>query len=199
MTAALLAGLSLIATPTNARVTPGTQQAAITLGLADPVGNDSADNNAATLGSIGPAFGFSYLYQLRGRLSLGGDFNDKRLRTKAVSTGAGLVDIKSSAWTLLAVAKGDLTPDADIRPYGLVGLGVGGVNREDLSQNPGFNFSRSSAGAAFALGVGADYDIAPAWLAGAELRYDIISTSRSEVGASSFSALNFLVKVGCKF
>ena len=37
------------------------------------------------------------------------------------------------------------------------------------------------------------------WLAGAELRYNIIGTNESEIGAGSVSTLDILLKVGYKF
>ena len=200
LTAALVIGFLLISTRANAQVAPGAQQGAITLGLADPVSNDSVDNQTETFGELGPAFGFTYLYQLQRYVSIGGDFNYKYLRTKDASTGHGPVEIKSSAWTLLAIARGDLLPDNNIRPYGLLGLGVGGVRRStDYSARPDLDSSRTSSGPAIALGGGVDYDINAAWLAGAELRYNYIHTSHDEIGADSVSTLDFLVKLGYKF
>ena len=198
--AALMAGLLLISTHANAKVEPGTEQVAITLGLANPVGNDSVDGEREAFGKPGPAFGFNCLLQLQKYLSLGGDFNYKGLGSKDAATGHGPVEIKSSAWTLLAIGRGDLMPDYNIRPYGLLGLGVGGVARAlDFSQNPGLNSSQTSGGFAFALGGGVDYDISDAWLAGAELRYNHISTSQGKIGAGSVSAFDILFIAGVKF
>ena len=200
LTAALVIGLLLISTHVNAQVTPGKQQAAITLGLANPVSNDSVDDQTETFGELGPAFGFTYLYQFQRYLSIGGDFNYKYLRTKDATTGHGPVEIRSSAWTLLAIARGDLLPDNNIRPYGLLGLGVGGVRRsKEYSTSPGLDSSRTSSGPTIALGGGVDYDIDAVWLAGAELRYNIIRTSEGEIGATSVGTLDILVKVGYKF
>ena len=86
------------------------------------------------------------------------------------------------------------------RQPGLLGLGVGGVKREvDFSRHPELNSSRTSSGLAFALAGGVDYDINDAWLAGAELRYNIISTSEGEIGAGHVSTLDLLFKCGYKF
>ncbi len=200
LTAALMAGLLPISTHANAQVKPGTQQAAITLGVANPLSNDSVDDESETFGELGPAFGFNYLYQIQRNLSLGGDFNYKSLGDKDFTTGHGPTEIKSSAWTLLVIGRADLLPDNNIRPYGLLGLGVGGVKREvDFSRHPELNSSRTSSGLAFALAGGVDYDINDAWLAGAELRYNIISTSEGEIGAGHVSTLDLLFKCGYKF
>jgi len=200
LTAALVIGLLLISTHVNAQVTPGKQQAAITLGLANPVSNDSVDDQTETFGELGPAFGFTYLYQLQRYLSIGGDFNYKYLRTRDAMTGHGPVEIKSSAWTLLAIARGDLLPDNNIRPYGLLGVGVGGVRRStEYGASPGRDSSRTSSGPALALGGGVDYDINAVWLAGAELRYNVIRTSDDEIGTDKVSTLDILLKLGYKF
>ena len=200
LTAAFVAGLLLISTHANAQVTPGKQQAAISLGLANPLTNDRVDGQDETFGELGPAFGFNYLYQFQRYLSLGGDFNFKRLGSKDITTGHGPAEIKSTAWTLLAIGRADLMPDNNVRPYGLMGLGIGGLKREaDYSQRPDLDSSQNSNGIAFALGAGVDVDINAVWLAGAELRYNIMSASESEVGASSASTLDLLFKVGCKF
>ena len=200
LTVALMAGLLLISTHAYAGVKPGTQQAAINLGLANPLSNDTVDNQTETFGKLGPAFGFNYLYQLHKYASIGGDFDYKFLGTRDAVTGHGPVEIKSSAWTLLAVGRVDALPENDIRPYGLLGLGVGGVKREvDFSQRPDLNSSKNSNGLAFALGAGVDYDLNEAWLAGAELRYNIIGTSQDEIGAGHISTLDILFKLGYKF
>jgi len=200
LTATLIAGLLLISMHANAQIKPGTQQAAISAGLANPLSNDNVDGQAETFGELGPAFGFNYLYQLHRYLSIGGDFNYKSLGDKDFTAGHGPGTIKSSAWTLLAIGRCDLIPDNDIRPYALLGLGAGGVQREvNFSRRPDLNSSRTSSGLAFALGGGADYDINNAWLAGAELRYNIINTDEGEIGAGHLSTLDILFKVGYKF
>jgi opacity protein-like surface antigen len=200
LTAALVAVLSLLSTHARAEVKPGTQQAAIAVGLANPLSNNSVDDQTETFGKLGPALGLGYLYQLHEYIGIGGDFSYKSLGTRDAVTGHGPVSVQSSAWTLLAVARGDALPDNDIRPYGLMGLGVGGIRRAvDFSQRPDLNSSRNTNGPAFALGVGADYDISDAWLAGAELRYNVIGTSHDEIGASRVSTLDILFKFGCKF
>jgi opacity protein-like surface antigen len=200
LTAAFMAGLLLISTHANAQVKPGDQRAAITLGLANPLSNDNVNDESETFGGLGPAFGFNYLYQFQRYLSFGGDFNYKSLGDNDFTTGHGPTEIQSSAWTLLAIGRADLLPDNNIRPYGLLGLGVGEVKRDvDFSQRPDLNSSQTSSGLAFALAGGVDYDINDAWLAGAELRYNIISTSESEIGAGHVSTLDLLFKLGYKF
>jgi len=197
---AFVAGLLMISTHANAQVKEGTQQAAFTLGLANPLSNDDVDGQGETFGALGPAFGFNYLYQFQRYLSIGGDFNYKSLGHRDFSTGHGPTELRSSAWTLLAIGRADLLPDNNIRPYGLLGLGVGGVRRStDYSARPDLDSSRTSSGPAIALGGGVDYDINAAWLAGAELRYNYIHTSHDEIGADSVSTLDFLVKLGYKF
>jgi opacity protein-like surface antigen len=200
LTAAFMAGLFLISTQANAQVNPGTHQAGITLGLANPLSNVSVNDESETFGGVGPAFGFDYLYQLQRNLSLGGDFNYKSLGDNNFTTGPGPTEIKSSAWTLLAVGKVDFLPDNNIRPYGLLGLGVGGVKREvDYNQRPSLNSSQTSSGLAFALAGGVDYDINDDWLVGAELRYNIIGTNENEIGAGRVGTLDILFKAGYKF
>jgi opacity protein-like surface antigen len=199
-TAAFVAGLLLISTHANAQVTPGKQQAAISLGWSNPLSHDSVDSQDEAFGEFGPAFGFNYLYQVQRYLSLGGDFNFKRLGGKDITTGHGPAEIKSTAWTLLAIGRADLMPDNDVRPYGLMGLGIGGLKREvEFSQRPDLDSSQNSTGVAFALGAGVDVDINAAWLAGAELRYNIIGTRESDIGSGSVSTLDILFKVGYKF
>jgi opacity protein-like surface antigen len=200
LAAALMAGLLLLSTQASAQVKPGTQQAAITLGWANPLSNDNVIDESETFGGIGPALGFNYLYQLQRYLSLGGDFNYKSLGDNDFTTGRGPTEIKSSAWTLLAIGRADLLPDNNIRPYGLMGLGVGGVRREvDFSQHPELNSSQTASGLAFALAGGVDYDINDAWLAGAELRYNIIGTIEGAIGTGHVSTLDVLFKLGYKF
>jgi len=184
----------------NAAVKDGGQQVALTLGMADPLGSDVVDNQSARFGTLGPAVGASYLYRLEKHAAIGADFNYKFLGTKDIATGDGPVEIKSRAWTLLAIGRADLLPDADIRPYGFLGLGAGGIKRSvDFSQSPRFTASQSSYGVALALGAGVDYDINPDWVAGAELRYSFIKTGNNEVGASHVSTIDLLLKVGYKF
>ena len=199
-TTALAAVLVLTSALASAQVKQGGNQAAFNLGLANPLSNDNVDGDSEGFGSVGPSFGFSFLHQIRKQLSLGGDFNYKSLGTEDVSTGRGPLEIKSSAWTMLAIGRIDLMPDNNLRPYGLLGIGIGGVKSDrDYSQSPRFDADRTSTGAAFALGAGVDFDINAAWLAGAEMRYSVINTDPGEVGTSSVSNLDFLLKVGYKF
>jgi len=96
--------------------------------LANPVSNDSVDDQTETFGELGPAFGFTYLYQFQRYLSIGGDFNYKYLRTKDATTGHGPVEIRSSAWTCCD-REGRPAAGQQHPAYGLLGLGVGGVRR----------------------------------------------------------------------
>jgi opacity protein-like surface antigen len=200
MNMVLLGGLLLVAAQAHAAVKQGGQQVGVTLGLANPLGNDTVDGQSETFGGVGPAVGFDYLYQLRSNLSIGGDFSYKYLGTHDDTTGHGPVEVKSTAWTLLAIGRFDLMPEKDLRPYAMAGLGVGGVSREvTFSQRPDLNSSRSSNGLAFALGAGVDYDINPSWVAGAELRYSIIGTNEEDIGTGHVSTIDALLKVGYKF
>ena len=193
-----MAGLLLISTHATAQVSPGTQQVGITLGLANPLSNLNVGGDSERFGEVGPAFGFNYLYQIRRQLSLGGDFNYKSFSANNASTGRyGQVNINPSAWTLLAIGRCDLLPDNNVRPYGLLGLGVGGARRE--VNYPGGSLSETSNGIAFALGAGLDYDINASWLAGAELRYSFIDTSYNEIGTDRVSSFDILFKAGYKF
>jgi opacity protein-like surface antigen len=200
LNALLIAGLLVASTHAYAAVKQGGQQVGGALGFASPLSNETVDGETERFGQLGPAIGFNYLYQIRNNLSLGGDFNYKSLGHVDGSTRHGPVEVTHSAWTLLAIGRGDLMPENDLRPYGLVGLGIGGVSRKvDFSQRPDLNSSQTSNGLAFALGAGVDYDINPAWLAGAELRYNIIGTDENAVGTGHVSTLDVLLKVGYKF
>ena len=199
-TTIFLAGLLLTATYAHAQVKQGTQQAGVSIGLANPVSNNTVDGETEVFGVPGPAFGANYLYQIHSHLGLGADFSYKDLGTESVTTRHGPVDINSSIWTLLAIARADLIPQSNIRPYGLLGLGIGGATSQgNYSENPYVNFSRTASGVAFAMGAGLDYDISSALFTGAELRYNILSTSDDAIGTSSVRTLDVLFKVGCKF
>lgn len=199
-TATLMTGLLLISISANAGITPGTHQAGITLGAANPLSYHTLDGERAEFGSVGPTLGFNYLYQVRPNLSLGADLNFKRLGDKDFNTGQGPVQVESSAWTLLAVGRGDIAPDSDLRPYGLLGLGLGGVKREvRYSVSPRFDRDQTSGGFAAAIGAGLDFDINASWLAGAELRCSYINTEGSEVGTDNVRTLDLQFKVGYKF
>lgn len=196
----LAAGLLLMATGARAQIKPGMQQAGLSLGGAKPLSSDTVDGERFTFGESGPALGLNYLYQVHQYVSVGADLNIKSLGDKDVFTGRGPASIKSSAWTLLAVARGDLLPDENVRPYALLGLGVGGVKRQvRYSQSPRFDSDHRSSGLAFALAGGADFDITPSWLAGAELRYNFIGTDENQIGADSVKTLDLMFKVGYKF
>jgi len=199
-TATLLTGLLLITMSANAEIKPGTHQVGISVGAANPLSYHAVDGERAEFGSVGPTLGFSYLYQVRPTLSLGADLNFKRLGDKDLRTGQGPVTVESSAWTLLAIGRGDILPDSDLRPYGLLGLGLGGVKREiRYSASPRLDRDQTSGGFAAAVGAGLDFDISASWLAGAELRWNYINTEASEVGTGSVRTLDLQFKAGYKF
>lgn len=200
MTVTLMTGLLLISTAANAAITPGTHQAGVSLGAANPTSYQTLDGSRAEFGSTGPTLGFNYLYQIRPNLGVGADLNFKSLGDRDFNTGLGPVEVESSAWTLLAIGRAELMPESDIRPYGLLGLGLGGVKREIRYElSPSRDRDQTSSGFAFAVGAGLDFDITPSWLAGAELRYSYINTEPSEVGADSVRTVDLHFKVGYKF
>lgn len=200
MTVTLMTGLMLMAMTAKAEVKQGTQQLNLALGVANPLSSVNVDGERVEFGKVGPTFGAGYLYQLREFVSVGADLNFKRLGDKTVRTGHGTAEITSSAWTLLAVGRGDLMPANDIRPYALLGLGVGGVKREvRYDVGTAYNREQTSGSFAFAVAGGVDFDINPSWLAGAELRYNYIRTREYEVGTDSVKTLDLAFKVGYKF
>lgn len=198
--ATYLTGLMLLSMSANASITPGTQQVAVSVGASNPLGHHDFDGTRSEFGSTGPNLGFSYLYQFAPILGVGADLNFKRLGDKDFRNGRGYGEVESSAWTLLAIGRGDLMPESDIRPYGLLGLGLGGVKREiRYAAVSGFDRDQSSAGLALALAGGVDFDINANVVAGAELRWNYINTSYNEVGTSSVRTLDLNFKVGYKF
>lgn len=200
MTVTLLTGLLLISMSANAAITQGTHQAGVSLGASNPISYHTLDGSRAEFGSTGPTLGFNYLYQLRPNLGVGADLNFKRLGDRDFNTGLGPVEVESSAWTLLATGRADLMPESDVRPYGMLGLGLGGVKREVRYElSPRNDRDQTSSGFAFAVGGGVDFDINASWLAGAELRYSYINTEPSEIGTDSVRMVDLHFKVGYKF
>jgi opacity protein-like surface antigen len=199
--AALLAVLLFVSTRANAQLRPGTQQLGLDLGVVDPLSSSQLGNGVSQrLGTAGPAFGFDYLYQALPNFSMGGDFNYKFEGTNSYSQPYGGASVTSSLWTALVVGRVDPLPQSRLRPYALAGVGFGGASRSlTFAGAPAYNATRTSVGPAFALGGGMDYDLNDVWLVGAELRYGIIDTSVNDVGVSSLSTLDFLLKVACKF
>jgi opacity protein-like surface antigen len=198
-TATFVTGLLLTSLGAQAAIKPGTHQLGLSLGAASPLSYNDIDGEHTRFGKTGPAIGAQYLYQYVPNLSFGGDLNLKALGERDVRTGHGTGQVDSSAWTLLAIARGDLLPDGDIRPYALLGLGFGGAKREVRFGDPRFDRDQTSGGLAFALAGGADLDINEHWLAGAELRYNYIHTHMDELGTESVRTLDLLFKVGYKF
>ncbi len=199
--ALILAGLLFAASRANAQIKVGTQQFVLDAGLANPLSNtDLGGGQSQRFGATGPAFGMGYLYQFQPNFSLGGDFNYKFQDTTDYSAPHGGVSLETSVWTMLAVGRADLLPQSRLRPYGLVGVGVGGARRSvTYAAAPWSNSERTSMGPAFALGGGVDYDLNSDWLIGAELRYSIIDTAINDVGTGSVSALDARLKIGYKF
>jgi len=198
--ATCLTGLMLLSISANASVTQGTQQASVSLGASNPLSRHDFDGDRSEFGSTGPNLGLGYLYQLAPNLGVGADLSFKRLGDRDFRNGRGAGEIESSAWTLLAIGRGELMPESDIRPYGLLGFGLGGVKREIRYGNvSGFDRDQSSAGLAFALAGGVDFDISANVVAGAELRWNYINTSYNEIGTSSVRTLDLNFKVGYKF
>jgi opacity protein-like surface antigen len=198
-TAMFVSCLLLSSLSAHAAIKPGTHQIGLQLGAASPLSNNTIDGEYVRFGKTGPAIGANYLFQYAPNLSLGGDLNLKALGERSIRTGHGTGQVDSSAWTLLAIARGDLLPDGDIRPYALLGAGLGGAKREVRFGDPRFDRDQSSSGLAFAIAGGADLDINEKWVAGAELRYNYIRTSYSEIGTDSVRTLDLLFKVGYKF
>ncbi len=198
--ASVVTGLLMIAVGANAAIKQGAQQIGLSLGVSNPLGNETADGTRVEFGKVGPALGLNYLYQVRPNWSLGADLNFKSFGDRDVFTSHGAGEVKTSAWTLMAVGRGDLSPESNLRPYALLGLGVGRAKR-DLSypSNARFDQDHASGGLAFALGAGLDFDINPTWVAGAELRYSYIHTDANEIGAESVRTLDVLFKAGYKF
>lgn len=191
--------LLLSAASAHAEIKTGTSQAALQLGVANPLSTETFDGEDVRFGKTGLALGAGYLYQFAPNVSFGGDLNIKGFGDRDIRTGHGVGQVSSSAWTLLAVARGDLLPNENIRPYALMGLGLGGAKREVRFSDPRFNGDHSSSGVAFALAAGVDLDIKTSWIAGAELRYNYIRTEASEIGTDSVRSMDLLFKIGYKF
>ncbi len=200
MTATIMAGLMLLTMNAKAVITPGTSQVALTLGASNPLSYTDINGQRAEFGETGPSLGFNALYQLLPNLAVGADLSFKRLGERDIRTGIGVAQVQSSAWTMMAIGRGDFLPASDIRPYVMTGLGVGGVKREvRYAVSPAFDRDTRSGGAALALGTGVDFDITPAIVAGAELRWNYIDTDHNKVGTNSARTLDLNFKVGYKF
>lgn len=197
--ATFVTGLLAISLSARAETRPGDHRVSLSLGAANAVSYNTVDGDREEFGDVGPALGLGYLYQLRPHWSFGGDLSLKSLGDKEFNTGRGPGEIESSAWTLLAVGRGDLLPEGDIRPYGLLGFGLGRVKREIDFDDSRYDRYHTSGGLAMALAAGVDLDIDESWLAGAELRYDLIDTDQDEIGASSVRIIDMMFKVGYKF
>lgn len=189
---ALVAGLLFISNQAFAQVKEGSQTAGFSLGFGIPMTKIAAGASEEKSGKMGLAIGFGYDYQIHKNFSVGGDFNYKAYGKNSVTGG----DLKTKAWTLLAMAKGYYMPEEKFRPYGLLGLGMNGIKAEYTGTG---GFAGNSSGFAFVLGGGADYDINDQFLAGGELRYDILGADKNKVGKSTYNGLDFLLHVGYKF
>lgn len=198
-TATFVTGLLAISLNASAGIKPGDHRVSLSLGAASAVSYNTVDGAREEFGDVGPALGLGYLYQIRPHWSLGADFSYKSLGDRDFHTGRGPGEIESSAWTLLAVGRGDLLPEGDIRPYGLLGLGLGRVKREIDFDDSRYDRYHTSGGVALAVGAGLDVDINEFWLAGAELRWNLINTDHDDIGASSVRIIDMMFKVGYKF
>lgn len=200
LTTAIMTGLMLMTVNAKAGITPGTNTVALTLGAANPLSYTDVDGDRTEFGQTGPTLGFSFLHQLRPNFAVGADLSFKRLGEKDFRTGQGPASVESSAWTMLAIGRGDFLPASDLRPYVMAGLGFGGVKREvRYPFNPRFDRDTRSGGLALALGAGVDFDITTAIVAGAEMRWNYIDTSYNQVGTNSVRTLDLNFKVGYKF
>jgi len=200
MTATIMTSLMLMTTTAKAVITPGTSQVSLSLGASNPLSYNDVDGQRMEFGQTGPSLGFQALYQFLPNLAVGADLNFKRLGDRDFRTGRGPVQVESSAWTMLAVGRGDFLPASDLRPYVMMGLGLGGVKREvRYAFTPAFDRDTRSGGVALALGSGIDFDISPSIVAGAELRWNYIDTDYSQVGTNSVRTLDLNFKVGYKF
>lgn len=198
-TATFVTGLLAMSLNARADIKQGDHRVSLSLGEANAMSYNTVDGDREEFGDVGPALGLGYLYQIRPHWSLGGDLSLKSLGDKEFHTGRGPGEIESSAWTLLAVGRGDLLPEGDIRPYGLLGLGLGRVKRVIDFDDSRYDRYHTSGGLAMALAAGVDVDLNANWLAGAELRWNLIDTAQNEIGASSVRIIDMMFKVGYKF
>ncbi|MEK7657216.1 MAG: outer membrane beta-barrel protein [Elusimicrobiota bacterium] len=199
---ALVAGLLFISNQAYAQVKEGSHQGRFQLGLAMPLTKIEVGSSGQTekVGKMGPAFGFGYDYQYNKNVSIGGEWSYKAFGKNDFSVSGAGVTTNLKAWTLLATAKGQLMPDEKLRPYGLFGLGLNGLSlKVDVPTSPTNNSNNSTTGVAFALGGGADYDINDQWLAGGELRWNYLGTSKAKMGASNVTSFDILFNLGYKF
>ena len=197
---ALVAGLLVISNQAYAQVKEGSQQVGMHLGFSSPLGKGEDTGFSEKIGKMGPAFGFNYLYQYHKNVGLGGEFAYKAWGTNTVTATGNSVDLKSSAYSFLALAKGQLMPDEKLRPYGLFGLGFGSLSHK-ASAAGWTGVSKSKTGVAFAIGGGADYDINDMWSAGAELRYSLLGTKITDdtYTVKNGNSFDFLFNLGYKF
>ncbi len=192
----LLALSLLLPLRARASITAGTQEADLNLGIADPLTSYNANNGAITnsIGSVGLGIGADYVYYVNKWIGLGGDFMYDAYGSQSLSGGQ---TSQPDEMTGLGIAKFQIRPDSNLRPYGLVGLGWGNLS-DTVS---GGTLSAVSNGFAYALGGGVDYDITKNIVAGAELRWTNLTVNNNFNGAGFHDVgdLNILAHIGYKF
>jgi outer membrane protein W len=183
----LAAGLLLSAGIASAQVKQGQQLFGVDAGLALPMSD--LNNSSNKVGDAGPALGFTYDYMALKNLSIGGDFSYKDYGTDNVGFGG----FSANVWTLVATGKFQLMPENKLRPYGLLGLGVGHATQSFTALN-GNEQTNGGTGFAYVLGVGGDYDINSQWAVGGEMRWTGLSaTIGNAVNSQGFNSLDFLL------
>jgi opacity protein-like surface antigen len=192
----MAAALLSLAVCANAQVKQGSQEAGVNVGLAVPLSNTTLGGSipSTTLGAVGPMFGFNYDYMALSNVSVGGDFSYRSFGGDSVGGGANL---SGDDWTLMVTGKYQFLPNNQLRPYGLLGLGLG---NEYASVSGRFGGSASGTGFAYAIGGGVEYDLNSQWSVGAELRWSGISASLSNsVGSQTMDSLDLVVSGHYKF
>jgi opacity protein-like surface antigen len=190
-----VAGLLGLVVSANAQVKQGGQDVGIEVGVGIPVSQVNAGGTGYTLGKTGFAFGASYDYMLTNNISVGGDISDRVYGDDA--TGLGNFTVGGHDVTILATGKYQLMPDKNIRPYGLIGLGVG-LESLTASANS-VTATDTGTGFAWALGVGAAHDVNPQWAVNGELRFTETSASLSNnSGNQNMDSVDVLVSAHFK-
>ena len=214
--------LPALAGPAAAQSVAHTQQVAFRLGTAAPLSRYSqvpgmdvplpqyygAD---AKVGNPGFSFGGQYLYNIKDTIGLGLDFEYGAPQAKIFDVVSYRYISKPEDLKLLAVGKYSWLPEYRVRPFGLVGVGVGKfwlkqtqgtapgqiriVNgRPDTSTLTLVN--NSSTGLAWAFGAGADADLTERWVLTFDLRWSQISISRSRFWGDKYQAMNASLQLG---
>lgn len=195
--AGAIAATALLARPASAVVKAGEQQASVTAGAAIPLMQfdfSAVGGTSEKTGGSGVGFGGQYLYHLTPALGLGGEFNYASFGDQTHNVTKAVVTSSYKTWSMEAVARYVLMPEAKVNPYLIAGLGVGATSAKATTKPaPGFvwantgttesrtNFDGSATGAAFSIGAGADADITDSLFAGLELRWRYAGASKTYV------------------